>query len=219
MASVVVIPPKFFSVAGLFVCFLALLAVVQEFADGVRARRTAQAESLLVSFKQLLARQGRRYGGYLVHVGIVCMGVAIVGNEFHQEVRHITLQRGQPAEFGRWTMTFIGMTETEQANLTEYRAFVMVNDATGKLVTRLEPRRNVYHKAPEAPTSEVGLYMSLREDLYVVLNGWQDEATSATFSFFLNPLMVWLWIGGVILVAGTLIALWPHPSASSRKPS
>ena len=217
LASLFLLPPDPFAAAGLFVCFLALLGVLQEFADGIRARRRARTEHPLTSLKQLLVRQGRRYGGYLVHVGIVCMGVAIVGNEFHQEVRHITLERGRPDEFGRWTVTFIGLAETEQANLTEYRAYITVHDRAGNLVTRLEPRRNVYHKTPEAPTSEVGLHMSLREDLYVVLNGWQDEAASATFSFFLNPLMIWLWIGGVILVFGTLVALWPHGPPPGRQ--
>ena len=161
LVSLSLLPPDPFATAGLFVCFLAFLGVLQEFADGIRARRRVRTEPPLISLKQLLVRQGRRYGGYLVHVGIVCMGVAIVGNEFHQEVRHITLARGQQAEFGRWTVTYIGLTETEQANLTEYRAFVTVHDRRGNPVTRLEPRRNVYHKAPEAPTSEVGLHMSL----------------------------------------------------------
>ena len=56
------------------------------------------------------------------------------------------------------------------------------------------------------------MHTTWREDLYVVLNGWEDGATAATFSIYLNPLIVWLWVGGIILMLGTLIALWPHPA-------
>jgi cytochrome c-type biogenesis protein CcmF len=64
------------------------------------------------------------------------------------------------------------------------------------------------------PTSEVGLRSLVTEDLYVVLNGWDEN--SATFSIFVNPLTIWLWIGGIVLVIGTLIAMWPHPK---RRPA
>ncbi|MEZ4719834.1 MAG: cytochrome c-type biogenesis CcmF C-terminal domain-containing protein [Caldilineaceae bacterium] len=67
----------------------------------------------------------------------------------------------------------------------------------------------MYFKTPDMPTSEVGLIMRPTEDIYVVLNGW--DQTTATFSIFLNPLTMWMWVGGSIIVLGTLICVWPVP--------
>jgi cytochrome c-type biogenesis protein CcmF len=77
------------------------------------------------------------------------------------------------------------------------------------------PQRNIYDKTPDMPTSEVGLYMNLLEDVYVVLNGWESGGSLATFTIYVNPLTVWMWIGGIVLVLGTLIAAWPHPARRS----
>jgi cytochrome c-type biogenesis protein CcmF len=74
------------------------------------------------------------------------------------------------------------------------------------------PTRNIYDKTPDQPTSEVGLRMTLLEDVYVVLNGWEGSGTTATFTIYINPLTIWMWIGGVVLVIGTVIAIWPHPA-------
>jgi cytochrome c-type biogenesis protein CcmF len=89
---------------------------------------------------------------------------------------------------------------------------MVYHDETDRLLGQVEPHRNIYHKNPEMPTSEVGLRMTLVEDVYVVLNGWEDGGASATFTIYVNPLTVWMWIGGIVLVIGTLIAAWPHPA-------
>ncbi len=211
-------PFSLFALAGFGVCALVFTATVQEFVHGMQARRRIRTEALHVSLQQLFRRQGRRYGGYLVHLGIVCMGVAIIGNEFYQEVRHVTLAQGETHIMDHYQITYKGMQVEDKVNLTEYRAFLSVHQDNGQELTVLAPRRNVYFKAPDAPTSEVGLRTTWREDLYVVLNGWEDGATAATFSIYLNPLMVWLWVGGIILILGTLIALWPHPATVRTDP-
>lgn len=205
------VPSAPFAAIGLGACLLVGAAIVQAYVQGLRARRRAHAETWPAAMRALLRRQGRRYGGYLVHLGIVCMGVAIVGNEFYQEVRHVTLDRNETHAFGPYALTYVGMQVEDKPNFTEYRAWLAVTRRDGRALNPLQPRRNVYVKNPDAPTSEVGLRTTWREDLYVVLNGWEDGAASATFSLYRNPLMVWLWIGGVILMLGTLIAVWPHP--------
>jgi cytochrome c-type biogenesis protein CcmF len=83
------------------------------------------------------------------------------------------------------------------------------------VVGTLIPKRNVYDKTPDMPTSEVGLHMSPIEDVYVVLNGWEEGGRTATFTIYINPLTAWMWVGGVVLVLGTLIAAWPHSSRRS----
>ena len=73
------------------------------------------------------------------------------------------------------------------------------------------PSRNLYDKSPDQQTSEVGLRMRASEDIYVLLNDWEAGGTSAVFTIYVNPLTVWLWLGGLVLTFGTLICVWPHP--------
>ena len=115
------------------------------------------------------------------------------------------------ATFYSWRKKYVGMETQQEANRTESGARLIVHNSDGKMIGSLLPKRNFYPKTPDMPTSEVGLRMGLLEDVYVVLNGWESGGSSATFSVFINPLTVWMWIGGIVLVLGTLIASWPHP--------
>jgi cytochrome c-type biogenesis protein CcmF len=157
-----------------------------------------------------MRRNGQRYGGYIVHLGMVMIGVAIIGNQFYVETTNVTIQRGESAELAGYTFTYDGLSAERQENLIEYRAYVSIftDDGTNLLGT-VGPRRNIYDKTPDMPTSEVGLYVRPSEDIYIVLNGWSENA--ATFSIFVNPLTLWLWVGGIVMALGTLICLWPHP--------
>jgi cytochrome c-type biogenesis protein CcmF len=95
----------------------------------------------------------------------------------------------------------------------EIGARIQIFDATsGKQLGSIMPQRNIYDKTPDMPTSEVGLRMTALEDVYVVLNGWSEQGDSATFTIFVNPLTIWMWIGGIVIVLGVLLAIWPHPT-------
>jgi cytochrome c-type biogenesis protein CcmF len=143
----------------------------------------------------------------------VLIGVAVIGNEFYQQTTNVTLAQGQSVTIGGYELHYTGLKTERASNRMEFGAQLMVFDAgSGKVLGSVQPQRNVYDKAPDQPTSEVGLRMSPREDVYVVLNGWEEGGSTATFTIFINPLTVWMWIGGVVLVLGTLIAAWPHPA-------
>ncbi|GIV75667.1 heme lyase CcmF/NrfE family subunit [Litorilinea aerophila] len=205
--------PNLFPVVGLATCVFVAATIVQEYVRGLQARRTATGEAIPVALASLLRRNGRRYGGYIVHLGIVLIGVAIIGNEFYQQTTHVTLAQGEGVTLGGYELVYSGMEQRRQSNLTEYGARLMVfRQQNGKLLGSILPRRNIYDKNPEMPTSEVGLYISPLEDVYVVLNGWEAGGTTATFSIYVNPLTIWMWIGGGVLILGTLIAIWPHPA-------
>jgi cytochrome c-type biogenesis protein CcmF len=157
----------------------------------------------------LWSRNGRRYGGYIVHLGIVLIGVAVIGNEFYQQTTNVTLARNESTQLAGYTLEYAGMERTRLTNADEFGARVIAykdDDVVGTLI----PKRNVYDKAPDMPTSEVGLHMSPIEDVYVVLNGWEDGGQTATFTIYITPLTAWMWVGGLVLVLGTLIAAWPH---------
>jgi cytochrome c-type biogenesis protein CcmF len=202
-----------YPIAGMAVCAFATATIVQEYIRGVLARRTHNNEAIPVAMSQLIRRNGRRYGGYIVHLGMVMIGVAVIGNEFFQQTTNITLPRGEGATLGGYELIYTGLESTREANRTEIGARILIFDAAnGNQLGSILPRRNIYDKTPDMPTSEVGLRMTLVEDVYVVLNGWSDQGSAATFTIYVNPLTIWMWLGGVILALGVLIAIWPHPS-------
>ena len=199
-----------YPVIGLSLCVFVMATIVQEYVRGIMARRSITGENPLVAAGHLIRRNGQRYGGYIVHVAIVMIGVAVIGNEFYLSTTNVTLAEGEQAELAGYTFIYNGLNAEKQTNLTEFAAYMSVVDTdSGRVVGTLIPKRNIYDKTPDMPTSEVGLIMLPTEDLYVVLNGWDPE--TATFSIFVNPLTVWMWIGGIVLVLGTLIAMWPAP--------
>ena len=128
---------------------------------------------------------------------MVLIGVAVIGNEFFQQTTNVTLAPGETVALGRYELLYSGLETDRQVNLTEFGARLDIfREGRANSVGSILPRRNIYDKTPEQPTSEVGLHMSLVEDVYVVLNGWEDGGSTATFSIYVNPLTVWMWIGG-----------------------
>ncbi|MEM7127497.1 MAG: heme lyase CcmF/NrfE family subunit [Chloroflexota bacterium] len=209
---------KIYPIVGLSICALVVATIIQEYWRGIAARQQVKEENLLVSMGQLLRRNGQRYGGYIVHLGIVMIGVAVIGNEFYLTTTNVTLSEGESVVLTGYRFQYDGLENRRESNLTEVRTYLSISRAeSGRPVGVVAPRRNIYDKTPEMPTSEVGLHMRLSEDLYVVLNGWENGGETATFSIFVNPLTVWMWIGGVVLVLGTIICIWPHPQPSSQR--
>jgi cytochrome c-type biogenesis protein CcmF len=202
-----------YPVVGLAVCFFVAATIVQEYVRGVMARRTTSGENPLAAMGNLLRRNGRRYGGYIVHLGIVLIGVAVIGNTYYQSTTNVTLAEGETVTLAGYEIAYSGLEMNRGSNLTEFGARLIVFDAaSGERLGSILPRRNIYDKNPEMPTSEVGLRMSPIEDVYVVLNGWEDNGATATFTMYINPLTLWMWVGGVLLVLGVLVAIWPHPT-------
>jgi len=210
--TLAILSPNFYPVLGLSICVFAGVTIIQEYVRGVLARRRTAGEGVPVAMFNLLRRNGRRYGGYIVHLAIVLVGVAIVGNEFYQTTTNVTLTPGQSVTLSGYELTYTGMDFVESGNHVQRNANLMVFRAdSGKLLGTITPRNNFYPKTPDMPTSEVGLRMSPVEDVYVVLNGWEGNGSSATFTVYVNPLTVWMWVGGLVLILGVLFAMWPHP--------
>lgn len=199
-----------YPIIGLAISAFVTATIVQEYVRGVLARRAATGENPLVAMGHLWSRNGRRYGGYVVHLGIVLIGVAVIGNEFYQQETTVTLAAGESTTIGSYELEYAGLEDEPQANRTEYGARMIVYDGGGNVVGTVIPQRNIYNKSPDMPTSEVGLRMTPIEDVYVVLNGWEDGGATATFTIYINPLTMWMWVGGIVLVLGTFIAAWPH---------
>lgn len=179
--------------------------IVQEFARGVRARRHNQSEKFWQALVHLVLRNQRRYGGYVVHFGMVLIFVGIAGSAFNREAE-ITLAAGESGHLGGYRLHFDQMTSIETAAMSGVGAALKVFEQE-KMLRALHPEKRLY-RTHEQPTTEVAILSRWHEDLYIVLAG-VDEKQRATFKVYLNPLVRWLWVGGLVLVVGALIAFVP----------
>src|SRR5438093_2038125 len=190
--------------------------VVQEFARGTGARHRQYGEGYALALGRLLARNRRRYGGYIVHTGIVILFVAFAGMAFKTETE-ASLRPGESASIKSpygWTyrLTHLGISQYDALNRQVTAATLEVS-RDGKRLGVLTPEKRQHVDGLGRPTfqpsSEVGIRSDLREDLYVVLGGVVNGTEQAVFRFTINPLAWWVWFGGFVLVIGGLIVLWP----------
>ena len=189
--------------------------IVQEFWKGVGARRSIHGEPVLLAFIRLVARNRRRYGGYIVHAGIVMLFAAFAGLAFRKEF-DVSLATGQAYEatdpYGdRWRFVSQGVSTSLSQN-REITAVALETWRNGKRVGLISSEKRQYFDSQRRPTfepsTEVGLRESARQDVYVVLAGVRDDAAELRITF--NPLVVWVWIGGAIMALGGIIVMWPQ---------
>jgi cytochrome c-type biogenesis protein CcmF len=209
-------------------CALALAGfvggtIVQEFYRGVRARRRMHGESAAAAFARLIARNRRRYGGYIVHAGILIYFVAFSGMAFQRE-QEATLKPGQTVEmrspFGHtYRFTHLGVSQFEALNRIVSAATVEVSkDGRPAGIMTSEKRQHVdsFKRPTFEPSTEVGIRSNLQEDLYIVFAGSVEGTEQAVYRFNINPLVWWVWFGGAVLMVGGLITLWPGGGPVSR---
>ena len=193
-----------------------LATVVQEFARGTSARHRQYNESLPLALVNLLSRNRRRYGGYIVHVAMVLLFGAFAGMAFKKETQ-ATLRPGETATLTGpdghvYAFTHLGISQYNALNRQVTAALVDIR-RDGKPIGRLRTEKRQHVDAIGRPTfepsTEVGIMSGLRVDLYVVLAGLVNGTEQAVFRFTINPLVWWVWFGGFVLVLGGLIVLWP----------
>jgi cytochrome c-type biogenesis protein CcmF len=194
---------------GIAIITFVIAGIVQEYVRGVRARRQSTHEPLGAALVQLVRRNGRRYGGYIVHIGVLLVALGIIGNEFYQSEVEANLKQGESVSVANYTLTYQRLDMTQGPNYTELTAPLAVT-RNGKPFGEVLPRKHVYDKNPEQPMSEVGLRPGVVEDVYAVLAGWDEGGKTASFKIFINPLMSWMWAGGIVMMIGVLIAAWPR---------
>lgn len=200
------------NVAG-FIGFAALFfvaaSITQEYVRGVRARRQATGEALPLALVNLVRRNGRRYGGYIVHIGMLLIALGIIGNEFYQSEGQANLRRGESITVANYTLTYNGLEMAQGPNYTEFIARMDLA-RNGQPMGQIVPTKHIYNKNQEQPMTEVGLRPGPVEDVYVVLAGFDSMGETASFKVYVNPLMSWMWIGGLVMILGVLVSAWPR---------
>src|SRR5881409_1995847 len=195
--------------------------VVQEFGRGAGARHRQYGEGYAVALGRLLARNRRRYGGYIVHTGIVILFIAFAGMAFKTETE-ATLRPGESAvlksPYGwSYTFTHLGVSQYDALNRQVTAATLEIarnGKRLGVLTTEKRQHVDALGRPTFQPSTEVGIRSDLREDLYVVLGGVVNGTEQAVFRFTINPLVWWVWYGGMIVALGGLVVMWPGGGGS-----
>jgi len=190
-------------VGGVF----ALGTIVQEFWRGVRARQAMLHESAPRALGRLVGKNRRRYGGYIIHVGIVSIFVGIAASSVFRIEAQQTMKVGDEMRVGRYTLRYDRIDSQENGHVARTAAVLPVF-VDGRQIDTLMPEKRFYKK-PKQPTTEVANRSTLREDLYVVLGSYDPQTQLVTIQAYVNPLVVWIWLGGLILALGTAVAVWP----------
>jgi cytochrome c-type biogenesis protein CcmF len=182
------------------------LTVFMEFYKGSKSIAAKSDMNLLRAAVELTHRNTRRYGGYLVHMGIVLMFIGFTGHAFNvNEVKE--LNQGDTMQVGRYTLKMARMEQGENQNYQWHRAYMQVTKGGSDLGT-LEPEKRFY-MASRQGTSEVGIRQRLNEDLYLNFGGMSDDNQRAVIQAYVFPLVSWIWIGTLVVLGGTLICLIP----------
>lgn len=194
-----------------------LATVAAEFVAGLRARLHHGQKDLVAATLDLFSRHRRRYGGYLVHVGILLIFLAFLGNAVKADADG-TLRPGESVDLGDYVVRFDGLEMVPRPDRHEtYASMTLLRE--GRVVGTLRPARfdfNDYSVVgagrpdPMKVTSEIYIRSTPLEDVYVALLNFDPRDNTAAFKLVVLPFTWWFWFGGLVLIAGTLICLWPE---------
>lgn len=179
-------------------------SIVIEFYKGTKARQSIKKENFIQAFFKLIIKNKRRYLGFIIHLSVAIIFIGIIGSSFFNEEKEVILKKGQSTHFGKYIIKYNHLFIQSDSNKSSVRAVLDVY-ASDTLLTKLYPGKNFYITS-EQPMTEVGIYSNWKEDLYTVLVGWEEDET-ASFKFFFNPLVNWIWCGAAIMIITTILLL------------
>ena len=207
-----------------------LFIILVEFYKGTRARARIEGEGIMAALVHLVSRNRRRWGGYIVHAGVVMIFTAFAGSAFDVEVRK-ALEPGDAvtvaSPFGHtYSLTYEGISSSREANFDRWVALLSVEREGERIGAMTSERR--FYRVNRQMVTEVGIRSTPLEDLYVILADVEDfegivandpDAQRIMAEVQVNPLVGWIWYGGVIITIGALIALWPATEVRRRAPA
>ncbi|HQX10347.1 MAG TPA: heme lyase CcmF/NrfE family subunit [Thermoflexales bacterium] len=216
-------------VAALLVglCAYSLAITLMEFARGTRARMTANRENAPTALARLFGRNQRRYGGYFIHLGVVVLAIGAIGKGFFggDAIRNVALN--DTFTYRGYAFTYRGLQTvpcefndclTLQAALKVTRAeaappFAQAGDFVGAIYPHVDR-----YEVQQFTSTIADITGSFNEEVYVILSAWEDEGASATFTVYINPLINWVWLGGVLMVVGFFLAFWRTAPETVARP-
>jgi cytochrome c-type biogenesis protein CcmF len=195
------------AVGATFITALALINILGDVVANI-ARKISEGENPVIAIVRVLDANHRRYGGMVVHVGMLMIVVGVIGSSVFGVKETYQLHPGQSVVFGGQTLTFVDLNEKKGPNYTAVEATVQLADAAGNS-TNYFPQRRFYDKAEDGAT-EVALQSTWRQDTYLTLSGWEKGGETTAIQAMVNPLVSWIWIGGIVLSVGAVICMLPR---------
>jgi cytochrome c-type biogenesis protein CcmF len=206
------------SMAGLIAytfCVFVLAAVVHEFLRGTRARKALGTDGWLGAFSSLVARNRRRYGGYVVHAAIVLLAVGVTASSVYGTSATRRLEPGEAMTVGRYSLRYVGVFERRGANHDEVRARLAVRQGS-KPVGEVAAGKNEYHvEAFFSNAVAIRTDWLRAEDLFVIAEQFNGDG-SVDLNVLVNPLVGLIWIAGAVFLVGSLVAMWPDAREQRR---
>jgi cytochrome c-type biogenesis protein CcmF len=202
----------FYSLVAISLSVLVTLTVASEFYRGGRVISRHTGQGMFASMVQLTHRNTRRYGGYIVHFGVVVVILGLAGAAFNQD-KEMEMKNGDRMNIGPYTLVCRSFTEDENANVYSQWAILDVYKGDKKIDT-MTPVREFY-KASQQASTKPDIRSTFKEDLYLVYEG-QSEKGQPIIKAHLNPLVIWIWMGVWIMIGGTLLCLVPNAPAPVR---
>ena len=208
-------------VLGVSLAIFNIAVIVQEFSLLYRSRFKTGSEKtpkflwyaglipgFMYSMASLPPTGRRRYGGYIVHLGIVLMFLGFTGKSWTVD-KETSIKQGESYQVERYTLKYIGpRMEVDNTKRMVFADVKIFED--GKEIDKLSPAKFIYKKMPDSPTTEIATHQTLRDDLYIVVGSVNPETKTASLQIHLNPLVNWIWFGCIILIFGCTLCMWPE---------
>jgi cytochrome c-type biogenesis protein CcmF len=194
-------------------CAFVTATVTQEYVRAVRARMRKSGENPVRAFSTLLRKNQRRYGGYVVHLGIVFILLGIGGAAFNEE-RLENVSVGSKIQMNGYTLEYLTARPIPEQHYGGAVARLALYKGEEPLAV-MAPEKRMYW-LEQQPASVPSIHSTLNEDLYVILTSLEPDG-SATVKIYRNPLVNWIWIGGFTFAIGTLLIMWPHPERPGER--
>ncbi|MCB0211708.1 MAG: heme lyase CcmF/NrfE family subunit, partial [Anaerolineae bacterium] len=209
------------ALVGFGLCAFTLTATLIEYWRGVSARHRSRGESYPVALWTLIQRNRRRYGGYMIHIGVILVAIGIIGSRFYQVETQKNLAVGESMTIssdliGTYELTYQGLREGQSPDDRQIIEALLTVNFNGQPAGEIAPIREFF-VVQQQPMTIPDKRSTLADDLYVILAGWEGTGETATFKAYINPLVNWIWVGGVVFILGTLIAAWPNPTQSAQR--
>jgi len=209
-----------YALAGFAFTGFALVGNLQEYLFGARARMRALGERAPTALVRAVAANRRRYGGYLSHVGVLVATAGIIASSADKSEHEATLRRGESMTIGRYTVRY-----DDTWGRKEPQRFVVGSAVTvlraGAVIDSMAPRLNFYNMSSQ-PVTTPAVRTTAREDLYLILMAFEQDGSKVTIKAIVEPFVVWIWIGGLVVLLGVVVAVWPgggrRPSALGARP-
>ncbi|MCL6511489.1 MAG: heme lyase CcmF/NrfE family subunit [Anaerolineae bacterium] len=196
-------------------CAYTLAQTVMEYVRGVRARMRGGNESMPVALVRLAQKNQRRYGGYLVHLGVVLMAIGVIGKGFYGQDTITTpaVKLNESFTVGDYTFTYRGIRPVpcEFNDCQTMQAMLLISSASdGRVLGAAFPYRDYYPMQQHTATIP-DISGTFNNEVYVILAGWDNNGATASFQVFINPLINWIWVGGVVMILGFFVCFWKVP--------